>query len=86
MAKSVVAILNQAVNLARSRGIECAGWMMQATDGGYVAWLFREDDEGQWPLWDDVDVKEEGLAAAEWCLARLDETDDEEEEVDDEGQ
>jgi hypothetical protein len=70
MGRDVVEILDEAVEAARSAGHEVAGWMMQSSEDGYVAWLYREDDEGQWPLFEDVDVQFTAESAAESCLTR----------------
>jgi hypothetical protein len=67
-----LALLDQAVLEARRAGRDCDGWTMQATEEGYVAWLFRDDDdEGQWSLFDQVEVMPSAGAAARWCLEQV---------------
>jgi hypothetical protein len=70
MARDAVGILDRAVALAKAAGRTCSGWTMQSSDDGYVAWLYREDDEGQWPLFEGVEVRDTAQGAAEACLAR----------------
>ncbi|MEZ4241216.1 MAG: hypothetical protein R3F59_34665 [Myxococcota bacterium] len=64
-----LALLEQAVEAARSSGIEVTGWTMQSGDDGYAVWLYVEDEEdGQRSVFDSVDVLPSPLAAARWCL------------------
>ena len=67
----VVEILNRAVEDARAAGHEADGWTLQSNQDGYAAWLYREDDEGQSYLFDEVDVLPTAIAAARACAARL---------------
>jgi hypothetical protein len=71
MKNEVVEILDQAVALARAAGHDVQGWTMQSSVEGYTAWLYREDDEGQWFLFDEVDILPTAMAAARACAARL---------------
>lgn len=82
MARDAVSILDRAVKIVRAAGRDVAGWTMQSSADGYVAWLYREDDDGQWPLFEDVDVRDTAVAAAESCLVRA--TEEEEDEDADE--
>lgn len=68
---SVVELLDAAVESARAAGQDCAGWTMQSDEDGYVAWLYREDDDGQHSLFDSVMVQITALSAAQWCLAEV---------------
>jgi hypothetical protein len=67
----VFTVLNQAVEVARASGREVTGWTMQAGDGGYAVWLYVEDDDGQRPVFDSVDVMPSAEAAARWCLTQV---------------
>ena len=66
-----VTVLNQAVEAARAAGLACDGWTMQASSDGYVAWLYTEDDDGQYSLFDGVDILPTALAAAQACLVKV---------------
>jgi hypothetical protein len=68
--EDVVGVLDRAVEVARAAGHEVTGWTMQSGDDGYVAWLYIEDDDGQMPVFDSVDVLPSALAAARWCLVQ----------------
>lgn len=70
MVRDVTTLLDRAVTTARAAGHSVTGWTMQSSEDGYVAWLYIEDDEGQQPLFTDVDLLPTALAAAEWCLLR----------------
>jgi hypothetical protein len=76
MARDAVGILDRAVALAKAAGRTCSGWTMQSSEDGYVAWLYREDDEGQWPLFEGVEVRDTAQGAAEACLARATDPDE----------
>lgn len=65
------AILDEAVAAARRAGLDCTGWTLQSSDDGYVAWLYAEDEEGQWSLFDEVDTMRTAVAAARWVLDRV---------------
>lgn len=65
-----VELLNQAVEAARAAGLRCDGWTMQASEDGYVAWLYVEDEESQDSLFEGVDILPTAEAAAQWCLVR----------------
>ena len=67
----VLALLDEAVDFARAAGKEVAGWNMQSGDDGFAVWLYLEDDEGQRPLFESVDVMPSAEAAARWCLAQV---------------
>ena len=71
MVNEVIDILDRAVASARAAGHEVTGWTMQSSAEGYTAWLYREDDEGQWFLFDEVDIVSSPIAAARECAARL---------------
>ncbi|MCB9677916.1 MAG: hypothetical protein H6737_22650 [Alphaproteobacteria bacterium] len=62
------AILAEAIEVAQKRGAQADGWMMASSPTGVVAWLYREDEEGQWALFDEVDEKPTPLEAAHWVL------------------
>ncbi|MEQ1503223.1 MAG: hypothetical protein ABMB14_13385 [Myxococcota bacterium] len=70
----VIGMLDESVEVARAAGKDVEGWTMQSSDDGYVAWLYREDDDGQWPLFDDVDMLPTALGAARWCLNKAKES------------
>ena len=67
----VVELLDAAVEAARAAGRDCAGWTMQSDEDGYVAWLYREDDDGQHSLFEQVIVQIIALSAAQWVLAEV---------------
>ncbi|MEQ1503770.1 MAG: hypothetical protein ABMB14_16135 [Myxococcota bacterium] len=71
MRNEVIEILDEAVSNARAAGHEVTGWTMQSSAEGYTAWLYHEDDERQYYLFDDVEVVTNPLAAAKACAARL---------------
>lgn len=71
--EDVVSILDEAARLARARGLDCEGWCMQSNEDGYVAWLYREDDDGQWSLFDEVENLPTALESARWVLAQIQE-------------
>lgn len=65
-----IVFLDKAVEIARLNGHQVDGWMMSAAAaGGVIAWLYRDDDEGQWSLFDEVEEKKTALEAAKWVLA-----------------
>lgn len=68
-----VVLLNQAVEAARAAGIDCDGWTMQASEDGYVAWLYTEDETSQVSLFEGVDILPSAAAAAQWVLVRANE-------------
>ena len=68
-----VVLLNRAVEAARAAGIDCDGWTMQASEDGYVAWLYTEDDDSQTSLFEGVDILPSASAAAQWVLVRANE-------------
>jgi hypothetical protein len=68
---SVVELLDAAVEAARAAGRDCAGWTMQSDEDGYVAWLYREDDDGQHSLFDQVMVQFTAISAAQWVLTEV---------------
>jgi hypothetical protein len=65
---SVLVTLGEAVVAAREAGHQVSGWNMQSGDGEVAVWLFFEDDEGQRPVFESVDVMSSAEAAARWCL------------------
>lgn len=67
----VVELLDAAVEAARAAGRDCAGWTMQSDEDGYVAWLYREDDDGQHSLFETVLVQITAMSAAQWCLTEV---------------
>lgn len=69
----VIGMLDSAVARARAAGLEVDGWTMQSGGDGYVAWLYREDEEGQAFLFDEVEVCASADDAAQACLDRVDE-------------
>ena len=72
MSDNPLEMLDEAVLQARRQGRDCDGWTLQATDEGYVAWLFRDDTEqGQWSLFERVEVFSSSGAAARWCLEQV---------------
>lgn len=66
--ENVLQMLEDAVEAARATGLEVTGWTMQSGDDGFAVWLYVEDDEGQRPVFDSVDVMPSAEAAARWCL------------------
>lgn len=66
-----IAILEEAEQAARAAGHAVTGWMLQSSEDGYVAWLYREDDEGQHSLLESVEILPSPLAAAQWCLTHF---------------
>jgi hypothetical protein len=68
-----IELLERAVKVARSRGAEVSGWMLQSSPEAFVAWLYREDEEGLWSLFDEVEACPTALAAAQWALAEAEE-------------
>jgi hypothetical protein len=69
--EGVVELLDAAVEAARAAGRDCSGWTMQSDEDGYVAWLYREDDDGQHSLFDSVFVQITALSAAQWVLTEV---------------
>ena len=65
-----VNLLNQAVEVVRGAGMPCDGWTLQASDEGFVAWLFVEDAESQRCLFEGVDILPSAAAAAHSALVR----------------
>lgn len=70
MRDDVITILDDAVAHARAAGLDVEGWTMQSGADGYVAWLYREDEEGQSFLFSEVDIYPDAVDAARACLAR----------------
>lgn len=68
-----VVMLNRAVEAAREAGFDCDGWTMQASEDGYVAWLYTEDETTQQSLFEGVDILPSASAAAQWVLVRANE-------------
>ena len=69
---TVSEVLDAAMAVALERGFACSGWTMQRSSEGYFAWLFAEKDTyHQVPLFDDVEVHQQALAAARACYAQI---------------
>jgi len=64
-------LLDEAVEVARKAGLPCEGWNMQSGSTGYAAWVYREQEDGQWSLLDEVEVRPTAESAATWCLAAM---------------
>lgn len=69
--EDALSLLEEAVRVARERGLDCEGFSLQSNDDGYVAWLYREDDEGQWSLFDEVENMPTAEEAARWVLEQV---------------
>ena len=65
---SALELLEQAVLAAREAGVECHGFTLQSSPQGYAAWVYVEDDEGQWPLIEEVECQNTAIEAARWAL------------------
>jgi hypothetical protein len=74
MSDDPIALLERAAELARSQNHPCEGFTLQsASDGTYVAWLYAQDEGAQWSLFEDVEVFETALEAAQWVLSQVEE-------------
>jgi hypothetical protein len=71
MSADPIEVLDEAVEVVRASGREVTGWMMQSNEDGYTAWLYVEDDEAQWPLFEDVETQITALSAAQWVLRKV---------------
>ncbi len=63
-----IVFLEKAIEIARLQGHQVDGWMMSGSAQGVIAWLYRDDDEGQWSLFEEVEEKKTALEAARWVL------------------